>query len=63
MLAFAPYGYFDSKGLQRKISVYLRTRKENKWLFTDRFVLGLTLICCHNRLIMMMSPHEHVTPV
>lgn len=30
---------------------------------TDRFMLGLIFISCYNCLVMMMSPHEYVTPV
>lgn len=61
---------------EMKLRAYLLTRMEDKSSFTDqkgnkddkrvltdRFMLGLTLICRHNRLIMMMSPHKHVTPV
>lgn len=63
--------FTDLKG--RQITVYLQTGGdmsvyvliENKGncVFTDRFMLSLILIRCHNGLIMVMSPHKHVTPV
>lgn len=47
----------------RDMSVYVLIENVGNCVFTDRFMLSLILIRCHNGLIMVMSPHKHVTPV